>query len=89
MKNKDLKYFFILAVIAVSVATYVYFNQKQVIEACFGNKDLPNLADAKILPWSDPKTWGGSLPAENSVIVIPPGKTILLNADQESGLYNK
>lgn len=29
--------------------------------------------------WSDPDTWGGSLPAEDSVVSIPPGATVVLD----------
>jgi hypothetical protein len=30
-------------------------------------------------PWSDPATWGGTLPAANTAVVIPAGKTVLLD----------
>jgi hypothetical protein len=29
--------------------------------------------------WSDPATWGGSVPPANSVVVIPAGKTVVLD----------
>jgi hypothetical protein len=31
--------------------------------------------------WSDPKTWGGILPTANAQVLIPPGKTIVLDMD--------
>ncbi|UUX96854.1 G8 domain-containing protein [Aquabacterium sp. J223] len=33
------------------------------------------------LLWSDPKTWGGILPTANAQVLIPPGKTIVLDMD--------
>jgi hypothetical protein len=30
-------------------------------------------------PWSDPATWGGSLPAAGAAVIIPAGKTVLLD----------
>lgn len=78
MKNNLFKHFLILVAVAGG-ANYAYLNKEQIAEVCFGNKDLPELSNAKILLWSDPKTWGGGMPEENTVIVIPPGKTILLD----------
>ena len=34
--------------------------------------------------WSDPQTWGGTLPPDGAEIVIPAGKTIVLDSDTKS-----
>jgi G8 domain len=39
------------------------------------------LADTATVPerWSDPATWGGTLPAAGATVLIPPGKQVLLD----------
>ncbi|RYZ65094.1 MAG: hypothetical protein EOP08_07650, partial [Proteobacteria bacterium] len=36
------------------------------------------------LRWSDPATWGGTLPAANTEVVIPSGRTIVLDTQTAS-----
>lgn len=38
-------------------------------------------SQAQALNWSDPKTWGGTLPTAGAAVVIPAGKTIVLDAN--------
>jgi hypothetical protein len=42
-----------------------------------GEGGLPPLPAGE--PWSDPATWGGTLPAADTAVVIPAGKTVLLD----------
>ena len=62
-----------------TVLSYVYLKKDQIVNVCFGNKDLPDLKNAKILRWSDPLTWGGTLPEAGAYIVIPADQTIVLD----------
>ncbi|MGH2735444.1 MAG: G8 domain-containing protein, partial [Actinomycetota bacterium] len=39
---------------------------------------------APVERWSDPSTWGGSLPGEGDVVEIPAGKSVLLDVDPPS-----
>ena len=70
-----------LCVCFITIFSYAYLKKDQIIKVCFGNKDLPDLKNAKILRWSDPVTWGGTLPEAGAYIVIPVGKTILLDTN--------
>ncbi|MGL4574937.1 MAG: G8 domain-containing protein [Burkholderiaceae bacterium] len=41
----------------------------------------PPLTSAGALKWSDPATWGGTLPGADAVVVIPAGRTIVMDVD--------
>lgn len=64
---------------SLAALTYGYLNKDQIVKVCFGNKDLPDLKNAKILRWSDPLTWGGTIPKSGAYVVVPADKTILLD----------
>ena len=80
-KKRIFKYLYVGVIVICSFAglSYVYLKKDQIVNVCFGNKDLPDLKNAKILLWSDPLTWGGTLPEKGAYIVVPSGKTILLD----------
>ena len=82
-KKRIFKLFVVSFSVIFSIAgfTYAYLKKDQIVEVCFGNKDLPDLKNAKILLWSDPLTWGGSLPEKGDYIVIPSGKIIVLDTN--------
>ena len=61
------------------IGYFVFSKNNVIMQVCFGNKDLPNLSQSQILRWSDPKTWGGKIPQAGAHIVIPSGKTIILD----------
>ena len=82
MHNRRLlKLIFVSFAVICSCAllSYAYLKKDQIVKVCFGNKDLPDLKNAKILRWSDPATWGGTLPEVGAYIVVPADKTILLD----------
>ena len=66
-------------VVVVTLGYFVFLKKNEIIEVCIGNRDLPNLNHVKILKWSDIETWGGKLPSSGAHIVVPAGKTILLD----------
>lgn len=41
----------------------------------------PPAANLVAKPWSDPKTWGGRVPAEGTAVTIPAGMSVLLDRD--------
>ena len=41
----------------------------------------PHPPISEATPWSDPATWGGSVPAAGDVVTIPAGKAVLLDVD--------
>lgn len=80
-KRRIFKFFLVSTFVSCSFGalSYAYFQKDQITKICFGNKDLPDLKNAKILRWSDPLTWGGTLPELGAHIVVPADKTILLD----------
>ncbi len=69
----------ITASVFLGIFSFAYFKKDEISNLCFGNKDLPDLKNVELRRWSESTTWGGTIPEFGSHIVVPAGKTVLLD----------